>query len=168
MTHNDERALGRIEVDPDTGFTLDDARDLAAGLRNRTASALAIHRQLDAVGMLRERTLLEYRCDSSRRGCLLLRVFETPVGPATYKPPVRFSPAKNANTHPAARAALTTDGDRRWEASADLLDVDPPAGTGVELWVSCDHVHQYAIPSERVNADLRKHRGGVVVIDRRG
>lgn len=163
-TQDDDRALGRIDYDPGDGFSLDDARDLAAGFRNRTASALAVHRQLDAAGMLSEHTLLEYRCHASRRGCLLLRVFDTPVGPAVYKPPFRLSPDKNAGTHPAARAARTTDGERRWDANADLLDVDPPADAGVELWVSCDHVHRYSIPSERVNADLAGHRGGVIII----
>ena len=165
-TPANDRTQGRIEIDPATGFTDEDARDLVAGFRNRTASALVIHRQLEAAGMLRQRTRLEYRCRSNRRGCLLLRVFDTPAGPAVYKPPVRYSPAKNAYTHPDARAKNTTDGDRRWEASADLLDTDPPAGAGVELWVSCDHVHNYVIPSERVNADLRKHSGGVIVIDK--
>lgn len=151
MSTND-RALGRIDVESLGGFTVEDARALINGMRNRTASALALHRQMDATGELARLTLLEYRCRS--HGCLLARVFTTPVGPAVYKPQHRYSPGRNARTAAAARERLTTDGERRWVESADLLDVDPPPGLGVELWVNCDHLLDHALPSEQICLDL--------------
>lgn len=148
---NDERHLGRITIGAD-GVTADDVRDMLDGMRNRETSAMALHRSMEASGSLPRHTRLEYRCRQG--GCLLVRVFDTPAGPAIYKPAFRYSPGRNTGTHPNARERLTTDGDRRWQESADLLDIDPPSGLGVELWTNCDHLLDHPLPSERINADL--------------
>lgn len=159
---SDERSIGRIDFDPAVGFTTEDAEDLLTGMYDRMASALALHRMLAATGDLPTATLLEYRC--AERGCLLARVFPTPAGPAVYTPAFRHSPSRNESTAVAARAKLTNDGDRRWAERADLLDTDPPAGLGVELWLNCDHLLDRPLPSETINADLAARRAWPVLL----
>lgn len=152
------REHGYVEFDPKVGFTLDDARALTNGTQRRESDALALHHNLQATGDLQRHTLIEYRCSTDRH-CLLLRVFRTPYGrPAFYKPPFRLSPKRNASTSPAARARRTSDGDRRWIESADLVDLGAPDGLGLELWLNCDHVSDYPLPAVALERDLATRR----------
>lgn len=147
-----DRELGKIEFDLHRGVSVEDAIAVREGMQNRENSALALYKMMRTSGQLPGKRLVEYRC--RKQGCLVLDVFPTPAGPAVYLPAFRYSPTRNADTHPEARAKRTSDSERRWVESADLLDVDPPAGLGVEYWVNCDHLLDYPVPSERVNSDI--------------
>lgn len=162
MSTDRDRALGRVEIEPDGRFTTEDAQALRDGMKHRQRSALALHGLMQQSGQLPSATLLEYRC--RRHGCLLLRVFQTPEGPGVFRPAFRRSPEANASSHATARKEHTSDGDRRWVAAGELLDVDPPTGLGVEWWTNCDHLLNAPIPSERINADLSSGTRGKVLI----
>jgi hypothetical protein len=151
-----ERELGRIEIGAE-GFTAQDAADMIGGMDRRKSSALALYRLMRANGQLSKSRILEYRCRA--RGCQLLDVFETPAGAAAYKPAFRLSPGRNESSSPEARATRTSDGDRRWEETADLLMPSP-----LEYWVTCDHVLNYPLPAARVAADSAARRGQIMLL----
>lgn len=159
---DDQERLGRVVFEPAVGITLDQARVVREGMQHREQSALAMYRAWRDSDDLGARRVVSYRCRAE--GCLLLDVFSTPVGSAVYKPAFRFSPNRNDATHPQARATRTSDGDRRWVETADLLDSDPPAGLGVEYWTQCDHVLDHPLPAERVVSDCATRRGEVIFL----
>lgn len=158
---SNDRDLGRIDLEPGTAITAGDVQAMFRGMKNRQQSALAVHRSMVASGSLARHTRLEYRCHD--HGCCLARVFDTPKGPAVYKPSFRYSPERNENTAPTARQRETLDGERRWREQADLLDVDPPAGQGVEYWLNCDHLLNHPLRSEQINADLLRDTRVIVL-----
>lgn len=157
----ENRALGRVEFDREAGFTRDDARALVEGMQSRTTSALALYRLARASDALETVRLVTYRC--AERGCLLLDVYDTPAGPASYVPPVKYSRGNNErSTDATARSKRTSDDEqRRWVEHADLVLPEP-----LEYWVSCDHLLNAKIPAERVRAEMRGSRGRVVVVPR--
>ena len=114
----------------------------------RPAELLALYERMKHTGQLDRNHLVSYRC---KKGCLLLDVFLSPRGPASYKPPFKNSPQANEETHPAARATRTTDGERRWVANVDLV-LSPP----LEYWLNCHHLPKKVYTAEEVHADLAR------------
>lgn len=152
----DDRSLGRIEMRPGEPFGLDDAKALRDGTRARQTSSLALYRLARVAGTLGDVVVTSFRCAQAR--CLLLDIFHTPVGLAAYKPPVRFSPEHNSGTDPGARVERTTDGDRRWVESADLLLPDH-----LEYWVSCDHILNAVITAEQASEAATRRTATVLI-----
>lgn len=137
----DDRSLGRIELTPGVPFNLDDAAALRDGMQTRQSSALALYRLARTAGTLSDVVVTSFRCSQAR--CLLLDVFNTPVGLAAFIPAIKYSDARNAATAHEARGRRTSDGERRWVEHADLLLPDY-----LEYWVSCDHVLDARVTGE--------------------
>jgi hypothetical protein len=139
---------------------MDEPSDLWSAARRdataRSAEMLAFYRLLRETGELGNKRLLAVRC---RRGrCLLLDIFQTPVGPAVCVPRVKFSESRNASTSPAARETRTTDGQRRWNEHADLLEV---AGNGWTL--SCDHALDRPLMLAELQNALARHEREMLI-----
>jgi hypothetical protein len=114
--------------------------DLPA-LERLRREAIRHHEQLRATGLMKRVELAEYRC---RKGCLLLRVWQTPNGPEFYadtKHAVAF--------HTMAHGYIDVRGEGRNHASgpprfgipdiwAGRLDGHPAEGW---LPLTCDHYH---------------------------
>lgn len=142
--------IGRIE------WSVEATQALRGSATSRAAQLLAVHRMLDNASMLQRVTILEYRCQQRR--CLLGRIFESPIGPALYLPTHRYSPERNEGTDVDARAVLTSDGERRWAESAEVLT------DFLEPWLNCDHVLDFPLAPGRTIVDAAEHRGEVVLI----
>lgn len=151
-----EHDYGHVTLRPGQSTTAGDVRSILDGARRRQRETLALHGMYVQTGTVARETLLEYRCTTAR--CLLLRVFRTPLGPAVFLPRYRLSDAENADTDADARAESTSDGIRRWDASADTFR------DWAEYWASCDHVLNHKLPGERIAADMRTHAHGVVLL----
>jgi len=85
----------------------------------------------------RARTVFELRAVC---GCLLLRVWLSPLGYCFYRPAYRVAPGRNADTSTeSGRAANTTDGSNHYRHSAGVLDDhrDWPDDTVTDL--ACAH-----------------------------
>lgn len=151
--NNDDHA---IEFDPSVGISAEQVAALRDDYEKRPAELLALYEKMRETGDLNRNRLVSYRC---QKGCLLLDVFLTPRGPASYKPPFSYSPKANEVTSPDARATRTTDGERRWVANVDLV-LPPP----LEYWLSCKHVHNLVHMAERVHSDLTERHQKPIII----
>ncbi|MGI9083988.1 MAG: hypothetical protein ACR2FE_01695 [Aeromicrobium sp.] len=149
--------FGRIEINPETGLTDENAHHLMAGLENRKQQALALHRALRGDSGVATNSLLVYRC---KRRCLLLDIYNTPVGLAFYLPPFKLSPEENVQTDEDARIERTSDGVRRWIERADLLDsIRHP----LFLKLNCDHVRRHPVTEAEIRAAVRRAEAEIVV-----
>lgn len=156
-----EPAFGSVELPADGSLTSENLADMLNGMASRQQSALALHRALSsAPGSACSASLLTYRCRKHR--CLLLDVFNTPVGLAIYWPPFKLSPEHNERTADSARIERTSDGQRRWVERADLLrSID---ARGMFLEMNCDHVSRHPRTADEIREDVRRHAKGEVLI----
>ena len=108
---------------------------------------LAVYDRLLAAGRLRQVLLVELRCSS---GCLLLHCFSTMHGRVVVKPGYKQSRKVSAKANPKAVQSRTTDGERRWQRTAWLLEEMLPDNNNFS--VSCGHVHLRPLPHKRIDA----------------
>lgn len=112
-------------------------REYMAERRLQRESVAQQHADL-TVSQRRRLLLVEYHC--AQRGCLLLRVWASPYGPAFHKPPYVLSAERNlASSNADGRANNTTDGFNRWKGATDVwVDVKEDPRFGWSL--NCRHV----------------------------
>jgi hypothetical protein len=90
---------------------------------------------------MQQSALLEYRCP---KGCLLLHVWRSPAGLMFYQPPYKLSPSLNeVRSSPSGRAKNTLDGERRWRATAGVLDEYRGWGPDTTLGLNCHHLNHH-------------------------
>lgn len=145
-----------IEFDLAAGISLDQVRSLIDGAKTRPVEMVALYETMKKTGELTRNRLVSYRCS---KGCLLLDVYQTPDGPAAYRPGFKYSPQANEATSPAARLTRTTDGDRRWVANADMV-LSPP----LSYLLACNHVQQLTLEAVTVHTDLGKRAKGPILL----
>ena len=106
--------------------------------------------------------ILEYRCP---KGCLLLHVWNSPIGRLWYQPRHKLSKTRAvAETVEEARLKRTEDGLRVWKARGGDFDdfikffnFDPTQGG---LSMNCDHVREVVLLCDRLETDAAAGRPG--------
>lgn len=103
-------------------------------------------------GQRRRLLLVEYHC--AAKNCLLLRIWQSPHGPAFFRPAYTLTPERNlARSNEAGRANNTSDGFNRWKESAARW----VSATGVKDqmgWtMNCRHVDAHVRVAE-IDKDL--------------
>ena len=100
--------------------------------------------------------LAEYRCP---KRCLLLHIWQSPVGRKYYQPPYRLSPEVTENeTVDSARRKRTEDGYRKWRGRGgsidELIEFSEGLAPGmVGLNLTCDHIRA-VLSAEQIAADI--------------
>lgn len=117
----------------------------------RTERAEAVYEALRVTGKLASHRVLSYRCATRR--CLLLDVLLLPDGIVVASPRYKVSEPLNRETSTdGGRRAHTTDGNRRWKASAYYAE------DAANFTVNCDHVVHGIIDKHDVETDLEAGR----------
>ncbi len=87
--------------------------------------------------------LLEWRCLSN--GCLLIHVWQSPMGPLYWIPHYKVSKKRNAERSVAsARAKNTLNGDNIWKPRAGSLWELREWGESLAVSLQCDHLEDRA------------------------
>ncbi|MDI9629574.1 MAG: hypothetical protein QM286_13720 [Acidobacteriota bacterium] len=91
--------------------------------------------------------LVEYRCAAKQ--CLLLRAWNSPLGPATYQPPYILTPERNlALSSASGRGANTTDGNNHWRERGGLWSYTDDWGNSLGILLACRHVYVSVLASD--------------------
>jgi hypothetical protein len=118
---------------------MDNLAELFQESERRRAQVTAYYRVLKEAKKLNNVLVSSYYCDDGG-GCLLLHIFQTPIGLAFFLPKYKLSRAENESSSNAeGRANNTDDGDRKWTFQSDAL---PASGN---LTLNCDHVRNYVL-----------------------
>lgn len=84
--------------------------------------------------------LAEYRC--SAKGCLLLRVWNSPNGEEFYAPAARVSGRYSTAGQFNWLGFNRTDANKTGDRAGRVADIDIPGNLGGWIWLLCEHVKE--------------------------